>query len=106
MSDSTELPTVVETLNDLKAKGFTHDFNVHNNALHSSNGDISLSPKDFEIVKVYRFEGMSDPGDNAIIYAIDAPKHGIKGTFFNAYGTYSDEISEELLKKLNTPEPN
>jgi hypothetical protein len=106
MSDSTELPTVVETLNELKAKGFTHDFNIHNNALHSSNGDISLSPKDFEIVKVYRFEGQSDPGDNAVIYAIDVPKHGIKGTFFNAYGVYSDEISEELLKKLNTPVPN
>jgi hypothetical protein len=106
MSDYTELPTVVETLNELKAQGFTHDFNIHNNSLHSSNGDITLSPKDFEIVKVHRFEGASDPGDNSIIYAIEAPKHGIKGTFFNGYGTYSDEISEELLRKLNTPVPN
>ena len=106
MSDYTELPTVVETLNDLKARGYTHDFNIHNNSLHSSNGNISLSPKDFEIVKVFRFEGASDPGDSSIIYAIEAPKHGIKGTFFNAYGTYSDEITEELLKKLNTPVPD
>ncbi len=106
MADATDRPTVVETLNELKAKGFTHDFNVHNKALHSSEGNITLSPKDFEIVKVYRFEGYSDPGDNSIIYAIDAPQHGIKGTFFNAYGVYADEISEDLLKKLNTPVPD
>ena len=105
MSDPTQRPTVVETLNELKEQGFTYDFNIHNNALHSNQGNITLSPKDFEIVKVYRFEGFSDPGDNSVIYAIDAPKHGIKGTFFNAYGVYADEISEELLKKLNTPIP-
>ncbi len=106
MSDPTQRPTVVETLNELKEQGFTHDFNLHNNGLHSSKGDIALSPKDFEIVKVYRFEGFSDPGDNSVIYAINAPKHGIKGTFFNAYGVYADEISEELLKKLSTPIPD
>ncbi|NEU09719.1 phosphoribosylpyrophosphate synthetase [Flavihumibacter sp. R14] len=101
-----EYESLVEALNALKEKGFTHDFNIHNSALHSSEGNITLSPKDFEIVKVYRFEGMSDPGDNSILYAIDCPKHNVKGTFINAYGVYSDEISEELLKKLNTPVPN
>ncbi|MEO8795680.1 MAG: phosphoribosylpyrophosphate synthetase [Daejeonella sp.] len=100
-----EAPTLVETLNDLISKGFTHNFNIHKNGLHSSEADVVLSPKDFEIVKVYRFEGMSDPGDNSILYAIESKKHDIKGTFINAYGVYSDEVSEELLKKLNTPVP-
>ncbi|WP_036679462.1 hypothetical protein [Daejeonella oryzae] len=101
-----EYESLVDALNDLKQKGFTHDFNIHNNSLNSSQNDIVLSPKDFEIVKVYRFEGMSDPGDNSILYAISCPKHNIKGTFINAYGVYSDDISEELLKKLNTPTPS
>ncbi len=106
MGDPTERATVVETLNALKEQGFTYDFNLKENELHSSEGGICLSPKDFEIVKVYRFEGMSDPGDMSVIYAIEAKDHGIKGSFFNAYGTYSDEISEEILKKLNTPIPD
>lgn len=101
-----EYENLVEALNDLKGKGYTHDFNLHNNALQSSQGGIELSPKDFEIVKVYRFEGMSDPGDNSILYAIKCPKHNIKGTFINGYGVYADDVSEELLKKLNTPAPN
>lgn len=106
MADPTQRPTVVETLNDLKAKGYTYDFNMKDNALHSSEGNISLNPDDFEIVKVYRFEGMSDPGDMSVIYVIESAKFGIKGSFFNAYGTYSDEISEDLLKKLTTPTPD
>ncbi|HEY0670591.1 MAG TPA: phosphoribosylpyrophosphate synthetase [Sphingobacteriaceae bacterium] len=103
MAQISEYNNMVEALEDLKKEGYTHDFNIHNNSLHSVNGDITLSPRDFEIDKFYRFEGMSDPGDNSIVYAISAPKHNVKGTFVNAYGVYADDISEELLKKLNTP---
>ncbi len=103
MANPSEKTTLVETLNRLKEEGFTHDFNIHQNALKS--GDITLSPKEFEIVKVFRFEGMSDPDDNSILYAIKALHHDVKGTFINAYGTYADEISEDLLRKLDTPVP-
>ena len=103
MANPIENQTLVGTLNRLKAEGFTHDFNIHNNTLKSN--DITLSPKEFEIVKVYRFEGMSDPDDNSVLYAIRALHHDVKGTFINAYGVYSDDGSEELLKKLDTPIP-
>ncbi len=106
MSDPTNKPTVVETLEELKKQGYTYDFNVLNNTLHSNQGNITLSPEDFEIVKVYRFEGYSDPADNSVLYAIKSDNYNIKGTFFNAYGVYAGEISEELLKKLNTPVPD
>ena len=103
MANPIEQPTLVDTLNKLKAEGYTHDFNIHNNQLKS--GDITLSPKEFEIVKVYRFEGMSDPDDNSVLYAIRALHHDVKGTFINGYGIYADEISEDLLRKLDTPIP-
>ncbi|MGB4774103.1 MAG: hypothetical protein WBP45_02930, partial [Daejeonella sp.] len=79
MSDPTQRPTVVEILNKLRDEGFTHDFNLHNNNLLIVGRDISLSPDEFEIVKVYRFEGFSDPGDNSVLYAINAPEHDVKG---------------------------
>ena len=94
---------MVEALEDLKKEGYTHDFNLHNNTLHANNGEIMLSPKDFQIDKVIRFEGYTDPADMSVLYAISAPSHHIKGTFVNAYGVYADDISEELLKKLDTP---
>jgi hypothetical protein len=93
----------VEALQDLKRRGYTLDFNLANGTLHSSAENVYLQPEDFQISNIYRFEGASDPGDNTIVYAIESPKYNVKGVFFNAYGVYSDDISEELLKKLNTP---
>lgn len=103
MENPIEQPTLVGTLNKLKAEGFTHDFNIHNNQLKS--GDITLSPREFEIVKVFRFEGASDPSDNSVLYAIKSLHHDVKGTFINAYGMYADEDSEDLLRQLDTPVP-
>lgn len=95
--------SALEAMQDLKERGYTLDFNLANGTLHSSSENIYLQPEDFVISHIYRFEGESDPGDNTIIYAIESPKYNVKGVFFNGYGTYSDDISEELLKKLNTP---
>ncbi|KAA8476262.1 hypothetical protein BDE36_1239 [Arcticibacter tournemirensis] len=96
--------TMVEALDGLKQRGFTLDFNLANGVLHNSSENIVLQPEDFSICEVHRFEGMSDPGDNSIVYGIRSDKYNVKGVFVNAYGVYSDDISEELLKKLNTPD--
>jgi len=95
--------TVTEALAGLKSRGFNLDFNLANGVLHSSSENIYLQPEDFTITELYRFEGMSDPGDNSVVYGIQSDKYHLKGVFVNGYGVYSDDISEELLKKLNTP---
>ena len=95
--------TVTEALQGLKQRGFTLDFNLANGTLHSNSENIYLQPEDFSITEIHRFEGMSDPADNTIVYGIESPKYNVKGVFLNGYGVYSDDVSEELLKKLNTP---
>ena len=101
MGNPIEQQTLVGTLNKLKEEGYTHDFNIHNNQLKS--GDITLRPKEFEIVKMYCFEGASDPDDNSVLYAIKSLHHDVKGTLVNGYGIYSDEDTEDLLRQLDTP---
>ncbi|MEO6315240.1 MAG: hypothetical protein ABIO53_09845 [Chitinophagaceae bacterium] len=50
-----------------------------------------------KIVETYRFEGETDPADEAVLYAIIAD--GIhKGIFVNAYGVYANSESESLLQ--------
>lgn len=95
--------SLLEALNGLKARGFTLDFNLANGTLHNSTENIILQPEDFTICELHRFEGMSDPSDNSILYAIESTKYNVKGVFINAYGVYADDVSEDLLKKLNTP---
>ncbi|MEO8582387.1 MAG: hypothetical protein ABI415_01250 [Flavitalea sp.] len=56
---------------------------------------------EFEIDKVYRFEGESNPDDSSVLYAISSPKFKLKGTLVNGYGIYADAASSKLVSKLN-----
>lgn len=90
--------TVSEAVSELKQRGYTVDFNLKGNALECE-GKI-LNPNDFEIAEFYRFEGNSDPGDEAVVYAIES-RTGMKGVLVNAFGVYSESLSDEMIKKLN-----
>jgi len=94
------MTTVSEVLNKLKAQGYTVDFNLDNNCLVCSENKLRVHPEEFVVDKHYRFEGMSDPGDEAVIYAISSPNHQIKGTLINGYGIYSDPDTDEMIKTL------
>lgn len=93
--------TVTEALHWLNEQGFTADFNLKSDCLSYNNGNGSLSPDDFEIEYYFRFEGDTDPGDEDIVYAIKSNTYGVKGVVINAFGTYADSISTEMLKKLS-----
>ena len=92
--------TLSETINGLKKEGYTLDFNVAGECILCHQPLTKLSADEFEIDKVYRFEGESNPSDESILYAISSPKLGIKGTLVNAYGIYADEASNALVEKL------
>jgi len=94
--------TLSETINGLIKVGYIHDFNIHEACLVCNQTNISLSPNDFQIDKVYRFEGESNPEDQSILYAISSSQYNIKGTLVNGYGTSSDEATQKLIEKLET----
>ena len=90
--------TVSEALNKLKEQGFTIDFNIDGD--HLITEEQRIHHDEFEIVDVYRYEGNTDPGDEATVYAI-ASKGGLKGVLVTGYGVSSDKASDEILKKLH-----
>lgn len=92
--------TLLDALNDLRERGYVHDFNLRQDCIYCHGNNAAIKPDEFHIVETYRFEGMSDPDDNSIIYAIESSAYGIKGVLINAYGIYSDEASSELVKKF------
>jgi len=96
--------TLVEAINGLKAQGYTEDFNLKENHIVCSNEKYQLSPNDFKVDKVFRFEGESDPEDQAVLYAISSEKFKVKGVLVNAYGIYNDNEANEIIKKLNVHE--
>lgn len=89
--------TVSEAVAGLQKRGFTADFTQKKNGI--SFKDNHLSPDEFEIVEFYRFEGNSDPADEAVVYAIESSK-GVKGILVNGYGISSEELTNDMTEKL------
>ena len=92
--------TLTETMNELRKQGYTEDFNLQQNCLECRNGNFKIFTDEFKVDKFFRFEGDSNPSDAAILYAISSDTHHLKGILVNAYGIYSEPITDELLKKL------
>ena len=93
--------TLSETLNMLRTNfGYEEDFNLLDEKLKSETERKEFLSDEFIVDKVYRFEGPSNPGDEATLYAISTSS-GRKGVLLDGYNYSSGQISEELLKKLD-----
>jgi len=92
--------TLSEAINDLQANGYTYDFNLKPDCLECASLKLELHPEEFTIDEIYRFEGMSNPDDNSILFAISSNK-GVKGLLVDAYGVYAEELTEEMRTKLS-----
>ena len=85
--------TVSKALDQLNEKGFTCDFNLNFEA-------IKKNPEKFEIVHVYRYEGASDPGDEAVVYGIKS-NSGKKGVYVAGFSADSDSETSQILLDLS-----
>lgn len=94
----THYDTVSKAIEELRKQGYTTDFNLEKNCIvcHPE----KFHPDDFEIVDVYRYEGDSDPADEATVYAIES-KTGLKGILVTGYGISTDDMSTQILNKLH-----
>jgi hypothetical protein len=98
--------TLTEAMEDLRERGYTVDFAPDKSYLKATTDEnIKLKSDEFEVDEFHRFEGTSDPGDEMTLYAISA-SNGMKGVFVSAQGTYSNEVSSELMSKFNVTHPN
>lgn len=96
----TTYATLTEALDDLRRRGYTADFDLRPHCIECAAQQLELHPDDFEITEVHRFEGVSNPDDSEVVYAI-AGKNGIKGVIVDAYGAYADSFTTEMLAKLH-----
>ncbi|MCX2453673.1 phosphoribosylpyrophosphate synthetase [Pedobacter sp. PLR] len=92
--------TLTDAVADLEKRGYEYDFILAPDCIECKAIDLQLMPEEFEIDEFYRFEGMTDPGDSAVIYAISSPVGNLKGVLIDAYGVYAENVSPELLDKL------
>ena len=97
----TNMTDMEKCMHKLEADGFTDHYKVEGGKLNNLTNNKKYKPKDVKAVNYYRFEGISNPDDMSILYAIET-SDGRKGTLVDAYGFYSDDETGEFMNQVET----
>lgn len=91
--------SVGEAVDELTRAGYGERF-------HSAWGGLvdtrarRFDPADLIVDEVYRFEGETDPGEEAAVFALRDADRGIRGTFVVHYGPGVDAGDAEIVLRL------
>jgi hypothetical protein len=96
----TEMTDMERCIQRLEQKGYTDQFRVEKKKLVSvKDKNKKYKPDDVLAANFFRFEGISDPDDMSVVYAIET-SDGDKGTLVDAYGLYADDDTGEFMKEV------
>ena len=87
--DPGEGATLSGVLDELARRGYGDHFTPVAGGLRAVDTDRVFGPDQLVISEYHRFEGVSDPDDMAIVYALET-RTGIRGTLTDAFGVYAD----------------
>ncbi len=93
MFKPSEMTSSSEILEKLRLKKMDNEFTWTDKGFTAGKNKF-YQPEDLKIIKTYRFEGDSDPGDMSIIYLIES-NDGLIGYSMDAYGVYTSHDAEE-----------
>jgi hypothetical protein len=93
------MKSLTTCLNRMVADGYTEDFKITDGGLEALNQQQVYQPENVQVVNFFRFEGMSDPDDNAVLYVIETTD-GVKGILIDAFGIYNDPRIARFMKEV------
>lgn len=91
--------TLTACVNKMTQSGYTDNLTIDSKGLYSTEKDKVYGPEDIKVIDFYRFEGQSDPADNAIMYVVETAD-GVKGMIIDAYGHYADDSVTKFMKHV------
>jgi hypothetical protein len=93
------MKTLSEAIESLVRLGFTEHFGVRGDKLRGFESGKTFGANEVTILEYDRFEGVSDPDDMAILYAIES-SGGTRGTLVDAFGVYSNPVISAYLRRV------
>jgi hypothetical protein len=92
--------TVTDAVAFLASQGYVDEYQLTADGLAAADS-VSTHPLATTIVDyTFRFEGPSDPADEAIVLGVSCTEWGRKGVVVSAYGPYADPDEARLLAAL------
>ena len=84
----------------LTRAGYSDTFRGEAGGVHALKADHVHRPEDLVIESIDRFEGISDPQDEAIVVALRSRTDGCRGTYTLPYGKNMPAVDGELLARI------
>ncbi len=95
-----------QTVDDLTAQGWKAEFTAIDGAtLRCGECGDTISPTDVTIDSVHRFEGASDPDDEAAVFAMTC-HCGCQGVYVVAYGPSMSSEDADVVAMLSRRHPS
>jgi len=99
MGDPFDPASLAAVTDELTRRGFTEHFVAGPDGLRAVGSGKTFDADEVVIAEHYRFEGVSDPDDMAIVYAIETPT-GVRGTLVDAFGVYGDPRVSDFIQDV------
>jgi hypothetical protein len=100
------LPTVVDEIGALRQRGYTADFSVTVlGQLRCDTCDHTLRIGVEVIESTARFEGVSNPDDQAVVFGLRCERCATRGILVSAYGPTATAEEAAVLFALSPPVP-
>jgi hypothetical protein len=99
------LKSMVSCLTKVVSDGYKEDFKATAKGLKSVGTNQLYTPEQVRIINLFRFEGFTDPTDNAVVYVLET-NDGIKGTLVDAYGPAADPLVKKFILETKTANGN
>jgi hypothetical protein len=93
------MKSLATCLHRIVTDGYNEDFSITEKGLEAMNQKTVYTPEQIQVVNFFRFEGPSDPADNAILYVIET-SDGAKGTLVDGYGAYHNALISRFMKNV------
>ena len=93
------MDTLSQVMRRLDAQGWDTQFEVRDGAVYCVRCDHGAPPEEYVVDEIARFEGASDPGDSATVYALTSPC-GHRGTLVTAFGPDVDPAVGDVVRRL------
>jgi len=91
--------TLRETIDRLNREGFTGHFGISGDQLRELGTGQTFRADELWVCDCLQFEEASDPGEMAIVYAIES-RTGVRGTLVDALGIYSGPAISEFITRV------
>lgn len=92
--------TLSAALERLRKAGYTEDFHATAGGLRPRGREEVIPPERVVVEDLVRFEGITNPDDEAVLFAVRAEPEGPRGTYTVGFGPNIEGEDADMVQRL------